>query len=386
MPWTASVARSARSERHLLGDADPQVRAAATTLLRHDSSSAATHHALAALDDPATGVRVAAATVLATRPGIDSILAQRLRSAETVTITDLLAAQGRGADTRAVVADWAASRVRRARELAALRADVTVPDPDEDREFLLAVLTDRLETARDGALLAMRALGTPDAADVVRRGVRASDPDVRAQALEALESIGDRRLGTSIAGLLEAAPRGRNPADALGRLRHDVDPWVAAAARRSGTDGPAMTTAAAGGDGIATMLLLRRVPLFARLGPEDLHRVALAARERDFAAGHILIAEGEPGDALLVLLSGSVRVLQRTAGGGERLVRTYGEGDHIGELALLRQQPRSASVVADTQVRALIVDGADVAAILRERPEAAMAMLATLAERISEQG
>jgi CRP-like cAMP-binding protein len=72
--------------------------------------------------------------------------------------------------------------------------------------------------------------------------------------------------------------------------------------------------------------------------------------------------------------------------GSERLIRTYEQGDHIGELAVLREAPRAATVIArEGGVRGLVIEGESLRAILRERPDAAMAMLATLAERISRQ-
>ena len=70
--------------------------------------------------------------------------------------------------------------------------------------------------------------------------------------------------------------------------------------------------------------------------------------------------------------------------GTERFLRRFGAGDHIGELAVLRAAPASATVIAEGDgVRGLVIDGQGLKAILRERPDAAMAMLATLAERIS---
>jgi CRP-like cAMP-binding protein len=57
----------------------------------------------------------------------------------------------------------------------------------------------------------------------------------------------------------------------------------------------------------------------------------------------------------------------------------------VGELAVLLERPRVASVVADGDVRTLVIGGEGLTSILRERPEAAMAMLQTLAERISQQ-
>jgi CRP-like cAMP-binding protein len=137
---------------------------------------------------------------------------------------------------------------------------------------------------------------------------------------------------------------------------------------------------------LETMLALRRVPLFAGLEPEDLARIAAVAFERDYAAGDALMREGDFDDELVVITEGSVRVVQAGADGAERFIRRYGPGDHIGELAVLRERPRAATVVAEEGgVHGLVLGGEGLRAILRERPEAAMAMLATLAERISTQ-
>lgn len=136
---------------------------------------------------------------------------------------------------------------------------------------------------------------------------------------------------------------------------------------------------------IERMIELRRVPLFERLDPEDLQRVAAVADERDFAPGTRIVTEGEVGDELFVILEGLVRVERHEADGSTRQIRTYAQGDHFGELAVLLERPRVATVVADGDVRTLVIGGQGLTTILRERPEAAMAMLQTLAERISQQ-
>ena len=136
---------------------------------------------------------------------------------------------------------------------------------------------------------------------------------------------------------------------------------------------------------LETMLRLRHVPLFGRLSPEDLHRIAHVATERWFEPGQPLVREGELGDELFVILDGRVVVTRRDPDGSDRRIRTYESGDLIGELAVLREQPRAATVTAEGRVLTLVIAGEALMAILRERPEAAMAMLATLAERISAQ-
>jgi CRP-like cAMP-binding protein len=97
------------------------------------------------------------------------------------------------------------------------------------------------------------------------------------------------------------------------------------------------------------------------------------------------MVEGALGDELVVIVEGAVRVI-RGDGTETHVLRRYGEGDHIGELAVLRAAPRAATVIAEAGgVRGLVISGSAISALLSERPEAAMAMLASLAQRISEQ-
>ena len=231
-------------------------------------------------------------------------------------------------------------------------------------------------------------LDVPAASGVIRRCLRSNDADVRAQAVETLDSVGDRRLGRSIARLVELDPSptdGHRGDDVLDTLRHDDDPWIRMLAERTAGDGGTMAGPDTSLGEIERMLALRRVPLFERLDPEDLQRVAAVAEERDFPDDAALVTEGDVGNDMFVILEGRVRVQRREPDATIRQIRTYEQGDHVGELAVLLERPRAADVVADGEVRTLAIDGDGLTAILRERPEAAMAMLQTLAERISQQ-
>jgi hypothetical protein len=235
------------------------------------------------------------------------------------------------------------------------------------------------------ALEAMVVLGAPEAGGVIRRTLRSDDPETRAQALEALDSIGDRRLTRALVGLLEtdSAEMQDGPA-VLDRLADDDDPWIARLARVVGSGEVEMPDTSRTLGDLETMLFLRRVPLFEGLAPEDLQRIAMTAVERIYPGGEALFREGDLGQELVVVVEGSVRVVHVETEGTERLLRRYGPGDHIGELAVLRAAPRAATVIADGEgVRGLVIDGQGIKAILQERPDAAMAMLATLAERLS---
>src|SRR5690349_1023280 len=91
---------------------------------------------------------------------------------------------------------------------------------------------------------------------------------------------------------------------------------------------------------------LRQVELFSALDEGVLMQIAAVARPRDYDRGELLFVEGEQGDALLVLVTGSVTVF-RTSPDGERAALTVLEPPEVlGEIALLDGAPRSASVEA----------------------------------------
>jgi HEAT repeat protein/ATP/ADP translocase len=383
----------------LLADPSPDVRHAAIEAvaavggLSHGATIA--RELVDALDDPDTRVRRTAADLLARRDAetdgvVDLLETGSVRAQEAA----LLALMGHGAAVREPVIAWAESQIARAaahrRARVALEGTDAPPAPDSALGFLAHVLERREMVLANGGIGALAVLGAEEARGVLRRCVWSGDAETRAQALEALDSVGDRRLRRAIVTFLDAdagaSPEARDIV--LHRLVGDADPWVARLARRAIDD-------AAGSGGMAdtdrtisdidTMLLLRRVPLFAELDPEDLQRVANTCSERIHPRGTVVMREGDIGSELLVIVEGSVRVVRMEADGSERLIRRYESGDHIGELAVLREGPRAATVIAEDDIRTLVIDGRNLKAILRERPEAAMAMLATLAERISVQ-
>lgn len=131
------------------------------------------------------------------------------------------------------------------------------------------------------------------------------------------------------------------------------------------------------------VLFLRRVELFASLDPDDLQTIAALATEAVFTSGERIYADGDPGDEMLIVVRGKVR-LTKDSEGEHHLVGEYGEGEHVGELAVLRAAPRSADVDASSDdVRVLVIRGDQLRQLLADRPRVAQAMLASLAERLA---
>jgi signal transduction histidine kinase len=127
--------------------------------------------------------------------------------------------------------------------------------------------------------------------------------------------------------------------------------------------------------------LLRRVPLFAELSEEDLARITHRCEPLELAPGEVLATEGEPGDALFVIVSGELRVVKRSRE-SEVAIATLGQGEIVGEMAIFESQPRNATVRAATAARVIRFDRDQILPILRTRPTATLSMLRTLMGRL----
>ena len=91
---------------------------------------------------------------------------------------------------------------------------------------------------------------------------------------------------------------------------------------------------------------LRRSSLFAAMNPESLESIARTMKIRKFRRGEVLFHEGDPGDSLFIVVTGSVKVVVPSDEGEEAILATLAGGDSLGELSLLDGAPRSASAIA----------------------------------------
>jgi len=121
--------------------------------------------------------------------------------------------------------------------------------------------------------------------------------------------------------------------------------------------------------------LLGEVPLFAELPPATLERLARVGRLRRFPRGQVLCSEGDPGESLLVLEEGRVRISRYSAGGQEVVLAAVEAPAAFGELALIDGAPRSATITAQTAVRVRVLGREAVQGLIAREPAVAMGLL-----------
>ncbi|MEP7357912.1 MAG: cyclic nucleotide-binding domain-containing protein, partial [Anaerolineales bacterium] len=298
--------------------------------------------------------------------------------------------------------------------------------PDDDR---LRLLRDSLLlAARRQALYAVQALGLladPAAVPAVLLALQSPDAAQQANALETIDNWPGRDRLRPLLALWDSAAQPAAPPgppasslESLTPLLHDPDAWLRACAAlvaggqadpnlqgqlarlaESDPDPLVRATAAAAlrpalGDApmdtIATLsimdriLFLKRVPLFSTLPPAELKQIAAIALEQIHLPGDSIARQGEPGDEMYIIVTGAVRVLATGGPGPSTELARRGPGDYVGEMAVISQEPRMASLVAEGDTRVLCIERAQFEAILRERPETSLAVMRMLIARLRE--
>jgi CRP-like cAMP-binding protein len=129
--------------------------------------------------------------------------------------------------------------------------------------------------------------------------------------------------------------------------------------------------------------MLARMPLFRPLNDREILRVLQVTDVAAFKNGERIINEGETGEELYIVLSGQVKV---SRGGAD--LATFNPGDHFGEMALVRSQPRSATVTSDGASELMLIRRTEFFEILRKEHQLAVKLLwqflGVLADRLAE--
>jgi len=130
--------------------------------------------------------------------------------------------------------------------------------------------------------------------------------------------------------------------------------------------------------------VLRTVPLFATFPEEQLRMLATLVSRRSATRGSIIMAAGDPTDSLYIILSGRLKVMMSDADGKEVILSILGPGEFFGEMGLIDDAPRSASVVAIEPCELLVITRRDFKKSMAENTEMAMAVMRGLVRRLRE--
>jgi HEAT repeat protein/ATP/ADP translocase len=368
-----------------LGDPDPSVRGVAADCLGTMDPEDAVQPLVGMLADPDSAVRTAAAEALGGL-GLPAVTAVVAALEQPATESGALLAleqlpTNREADR---VRRYAAESVHNALHDHELASRLAV-DSDERRLLLQDALA---RSAKRHAMNAIRAVAIVSAdQSQLSEAIGDLDTGDSLQRAAALELIDSSKAATSLRPLVAiweashaAIPTSTDPVPEL--LDHP-DPWVrecadfALTARGKGTPmAETLPTLAL----MERVLFLRKVSIFEDLPPGDLKRIAAVAEERAHSDGEVIVAQGEAGTEMHIIAAGTVAVVV-----DGREVARPGNGEVVGEMALILDQPRMATLSAVGDVRLLAIRQREFAGILRERPEASFAVMRVLARRLAEQ-
>ncbi len=124
---------------------------------------------------------------------------------------------------------------------------------------------------------------------------------------------------------------------------------------------------------------LKRAPLFEGLSKKELTQLARVSEDMEIPEGTTLTKEGEIGHEFFVIVDGETQVKRKG-----RSLGTRGAGDFVGEIALLEQVPRTATVTAKTPLRVFVLTSTDFHHLLEENPKVERKVLRTLAKRVAD--
>jgi CRP/FNR family transcriptional regulator, cyclic AMP receptor protein len=130
--------------------------------------------------------------------------------------------------------------------------------------------------------------------------------------------------------------------------------------------------------------MLRSVPLFASFSEEPLRMLTTVVTRRSVTRGTIIMAAGDPTDSLYIILSGRLKVMMSDAEGKEVILTILSPGEFFGEMGLIDDAPRSASVIAIEPCELLAINRRDFKKCLAENFEMSMAVMRGLVRRLRE--
>ena len=396
-------------------DSSASIRRAAVSALGSLNDASISKTLVKCLTDPDGSVRNTAAELLRRRNAESRTLVLELFRTETSAEDSALDALAPGnSETLFPLREYAKRETIRARTLRNQSASISVSGSATN--FLCNYLRVQASLCEGRLIKTVGLFGDTYTMELVRKSMNGANIENRAAALEALDTIGDKQLAKSVVALLEEEPTLLNPSDVVAVLLKNEDFWLRVLALRStaelglrefipllhqlksGAD-LLLREAALGAlnqfgeeksmDTLKTVsileriLLLREIPIFADLSPEDLKLVAGIAREEWYPQNTMIFHQGDEGSMMFVIVEGRLRVVH-SANGTEQILAHRSAGDFLGEMAIIESAPRVASLITESDVRILAIDGEVFKGILHERPDVCFAVLRSISRRLRE--
>jgi len=128
--------------------------------------------------------------------------------------------------------------------------------------------------------------------------------------------------------------------------------------------------------------ILSRVALFSLMKRRDLKRIAKLAKHHSYEKGDLIVREGERDGRLFIIISGEVCVVKDLGGPSEKTLRVLRSDNYFGEMALIDDYVRTASVVANDPTQVLSLDQWNIRDEIRKYPAIAIELLQTLGRRL----
>ena len=124
-------------------------------------------------------------------------------------------------------------------------------------------------------------------------------------------------------------------------------------------------------------IFMKGVDLFRDISGEEVSHVAQIAEEREFGKEQVIFEEGDAGDSMFIIVDGAVRIHK-----GEKEIAVLSKGKFIGEMALLDQEPRSASITTTEETMLLEINGEDFYDLMASRMEIMQGIVKVLTQRL----
>lgn len=383
---------------HALEDDDIDTRELALQVLAAIGTDAALAHMLVLLDDEQPQVRET--LMRAVKPfgkrAIDPLL-QRLRSPQTSLIAKesalLALARLEGVQADQLLPFWEGA-LRDVYQYKLMLACLEEHAPLEADTFLRAALQNEHDQILSLLIQLLAVWASPEVARLVESDLRHTDRHKRAQALEALESLSERRFTRLFLPLLEAtgAPTDTwrevathqwhlafaDVSAVIDACMRSTDKWVVIGALLSGQARASVMgeawirqleqVAASAADAevcntarrllglevkqlhqhlslTEVMLFLKRIPLYSSMSLEQLYTITTHLTERDIQPGEVIFQEGDSSCELYLIVSGAVHIVKQR-GEATHTIATDAAGDYFGDMAIFENRPRSAGAVA----------------------------------------